>query len=45
MKSFYEPLFDRESVDFLMSYICLHWLDITDVPEGESISHWKSLGD
>jgi len=45
MKSFYEPLFDRESVDFLMSYICLHWLDTTDVPSGEGISHWKSLGD
>ena len=45
MKSFYEPLFERESVDFLMSYICLHWLDTTAVPEGENISHWKSLGD
>jgi len=45
MKSFYEPLFDRNSVDFLMSYICLHWLDTTDLPEGESISHWKTLGD
>lgn len=45
MKSFYEPLFDRNSVDFLMSYICLHWLDTTDVPKGESIAHWKALGD
>lgn len=45
MKSFYEPLFDRDSLDFLMSYICLHWLDTTDVPKGESISHWKALGD
>mmetsp|Transcript_19415 Transcript_19415/g.31823 ORF Transcript_19415/g.31823 Transcript_19415/m.31823 type:complete len:420 (-) Transcript_19415:1367-2626(-) len=45
MKSFYEPLFDRDSVDFLMSYICLHWLDTTDLPEGEHISYWKSLGD
>lgn len=45
MKSFYEPLFDRDSVDFLMSYICLHWLDTTDLPEGEHISFWKTLGD
>lgn len=27
MKSFYEPLFDPESVDLFMSYICLHWLN------------------
>lgn len=45
MKSFYEPLFGRESVDFLMTYICLHWLDTTDIPLGEDIAHWKSLGD
>jgi SAM dependent carboxyl methyltransferase len=29
MKSFYEPLFEAESVDLLMCYICLHWLDTT----------------
>ena len=31
MKSFYQPLFPKESIDFMMSYICLHWLDITNV--------------
>jgi hypothetical protein len=30
MKSFYEPLFDPESVDLFMSYICLHWLNTND---------------
>ena len=44
MQSFYEPLFEPESVDFIMSYICLHWLDTTDVPDGGSISDWKTLG-
>ena len=48
MKSFYEPLFDTQSMDFIMSYICLHWLDITDVAvvgEGKSsIADWKTLG-
>jgi len=34
MQSFYEPLFEPESVDFMMSYICLHWLDTTDVSDG-----------
>jgi len=31
MKSFYEPLFEDNSIDFCMSYICLHWLDSTDI--------------
>ena len=44
MKSFYEPLFERESVDFMMSYICLHWLDSSDVSEGGSSTEWKTLG-
>ena len=30
MKSFYEPLFAKESVDMFLSYICLHWLDTGD---------------
>lgn len=42
MKSFYKPLFPPESIDFLMSYICLHWLDTTDVDK--SIVEWKSIG-
>jgi hypothetical protein len=42
MKSFYQPLFPKESVDFMMSYICLHWLDSTDVKK--SILEWKSIG-
>lgn len=45
MKSFYSPLFERDSVDFLMSYICQHWLDTTELPDGESVSYWKSFGD
>lgn len=44
MQSFYEPLFEPESVDFMMSYICLHWLDTTDVSDGGDISDWKTLG-
>ena len=44
MQSFYEPLFEPESIDFMMSYICLHWLDSTDIPEGGDISDWKGLG-
>lgn len=44
MKSFYEPLFEPESIDFMMSYICTHWLDSTDVSEGGSIAEWKTLG-
>ncbi|CAB9514834.1 benzothiadiazole-induced S-adenosyl-L-methionine salicylic acid carboxyl methyltransferase 1 [Seminavis robusta] len=45
MKSFYEPLFDPDSVDLFMSYICLHWLDTTDPPlEGTSDTPgWKLL--
>ena len=27
MKSFYLPLFEKNSIDMLLSYICLHWLD------------------
>jgi len=30
MKSFYEHLFEANSIDFCMSYICLYWLDSTD---------------
>jgi hypothetical protein len=40
MKSFYEPLFEPNSVDFCMSYICLHWLDTNDVTD---IADWKTL--
>lgn len=39
MKSFYEPLFEAESIDFFMSYICLHWLDAST-----TTSKWKNLG-
>jgi SAM dependent carboxyl methyltransferase len=38
MKSFYEPLFPSNSVDLLLSYICLHWLDTAQ----ESPAEWKS---
>ena len=41
MRSFYEPLFRPESVDFFMSYICLHWLDSATC---EDIASWKGLG-
>lgn len=41
MKSFYEPLFDKNSVDMFVSYICLHWLDTTDAPDG--VSSWKEV--
>ena len=41
MRSFYEPLFQPESIDFLMSYICLHWLD-SSAPD--DIATWKRLG-
>lgn len=44
MKSFYEPLFEPETIDFMMSYICLHWLDTTGIREGESAFNWKLLG-
>ena len=40
MRSFYEPLFQPQSIDFLMSYICLHWLDSSST---EEISAWKRL--
>lgn len=40
MKSFYEPLFDADSIDFFMSYICLHWLDTADIDP----MTWKSGG-
>jgi hypothetical protein len=43
MKSFYEPLFEPNSVDFCMSYICLHWLDSTDTRGSEGIRGWKRL--
>lgn len=41
MKSFYEAIFPNESMDFIMSYLCLHWLDTADpsIP----LSTWKSL--
>lgn len=39
MKSFYEPLFDKESVDLLLCYICLHWLDTNDTEN--PVSEWK----
>ena len=38
MRSFYEPLFEPESKDFMMSYICLHWLDSTDISAGGSVA-------
>ena len=38
MKSFYESLFEPNSIDFCMSYICLHWLDSRDGVRG-----WKRL--
>ena len=41
MKSFYQHLFPKETIDFMMSYICLHWLDSTDV--NKSILEWKSM--
>jgi len=41
MRSFYEPLFQPESIDFLMSYICLHWLDSSS---SDDIAAWKRLG-
>ena len=44
MRSFYQQLFEPRSIDFMMSYICLHWLDSTDVSEGGSIAEWKTLG-
>jgi hypothetical protein len=40
MKSFYEPSFEPNSVDFCMSYLCLHWLDTNDVTD---IADWKTL--
>eukprot|EP00536_Pseudo-nitzschia_multiseries_P009385 jgi/Psemu1/288426/fgenesh1_pg.260_\ len=40
MKSFYECLFEPESIDFCMSYICLHWLDTSDTPD---IRQWKRM--
>ena len=44
MQSFYEPLFEPETIDFMMSYICLHWLDTTDSTNNGDISEWKTLG-
>ncbi|KAL9187602.1 hypothetical protein ACHAXT_005980 [Thalassiosira profunda] len=44
MQSFYEPLFAPQSMDFMMSYLCLHWLDGADVSEGGDIAEWKRLG-
>eukprot|EP00591_Stephanopyxis_turris_P000269 CAMPEP_0195523188 /NCGR_PEP_ID=MMETSP0794_2-20130614/22070_1 /TAXON_ID=515487 /ORGANISM="Stephanopyxis turris, Strain CCMP 815" /LENGTH=382 /DNA_ID=CAMNT_0040653109 /DNA_START=178 /DNA_END=1326 /DNA_ORIENTATION=- len=43
MKSFYEPLFEPESLDMIMCYICLHWLDTSDAQGPGGISAWKSL--
>jgi hypothetical protein len=43
MKSFYEPLFEANSIDLCMSYICLHWLDSTDTRGSEEIRGWKWL--
>lgn len=43
MKSFYESLFEENSIDFCMSYICLHWLDSTDTRGSEGIRDWKRL--
>ena len=40
MKSFYEPLFEPESIDFCMSYICLHWLATTGTSD---IRSWKRM--
>lgn len=37
MKSFYKPLFEPESLDLMLSYICLHW----HAPDG--IADWKLL--
>jgi hypothetical protein len=44
MKSFYEPLFERDSVDLVLSYICLHWLDTADAEDG-GIASWKRFHD
>ena len=41
MRSFYEPLFQPQSIDFFMSYICLHWLDSSSTKD---IASWKRLG-
>ncbi len=43
MKSFYEPLFEADSIDFCMSYICLHWLDSRDKRSSDGIRGWKRL--
>eukprot|EP00533_Pseudo-nitzschia_delicatissima_P006833 CAMPEP_0116083058 /NCGR_PEP_ID=MMETSP0327-20121206/3066_1 /TAXON_ID=44447 /ORGANISM="Pseudo-nitzschia delicatissima, Strain B596" /LENGTH=391 /DNA_ID=CAMNT_0003573911 /DNA_START=266 /DNA_END=1441 /DNA_ORIENTATION=- len=43
MKSFYEPLFEANSIDFCMSYICLHWLDSSDNKSSDGIRGWKRL--
>lgn len=54
IKSFYEPLFAPESVDFAMSYICVHWLDTNcdsvaamnkNAAENIMISDWKTMHD
>eukprot|EP00977_Amphora_coffeiformis_P014482 scaffold4060_cov190-Amphora_coffeaeformis.AAC.16 len=42
MKSFYEPLFPKESVDLFLCYICLHWLDTTATNSTlVPVSEWK----
>ena len=41
MKSFYEPLFEANSIDFCMSYICLHWLDSSCM--SNDANSWKGL--
>jgi hypothetical protein len=43
MKSFYESLFPPASMDFIMSYICLHWLDTSQVDQSRSLAEWKRL--
>ena len=43
LKSFYEPLFEADSIDFCMSYICLHWLDSSDTRTSDGIRGWSRL--
>ncbi|KAL3942026.1 MAG: hypothetical protein SGBAC_003712 [Bacillariaceae sp.] len=41
MKSFYEPLFPPNSMDFIMSHLGLHWLDTAD--NKHDARNWKEL--
>jgi hypothetical protein len=43
MKSFFKPLFEPESLDLMLSYICLHWLDTGDGDAPNGIADWKLL--